>query len=696
MAQKARPIQRGASVATTGQNRRQLGLLLLIVLMVFVQVCGHEFLEYDDNQNIYQNELITKFTPANLAHFWKRPFAGMYIPLTYNFWSLEAKLASFLPPGQASELNPYLFHTVNLLLHLANASLVFFILQRFIANNWAVFCGALFFAVHPVQVEPVAWVTGGKDLLSTFFSLMALGLYIESAQAQTAGRRPTFRYLLSGLCFLAALLSKPGAVVLPLVVGVIGLSLLHVSRKKVAYDLAPWGLLMLPIIIMTKMVQSDASHDFLPTIWQRLLICGDSLSFYLLKVVLPLHLGPDYGRTPQLVLQQDWIYLTGLLPYVVLAAIIWQARVTYRVAAAIFVVSLLPVLGFVSFTFQSISTVADRYLYLAMLGPALAVAWGMGQCRNKFAWGGSAVILLLLASKSVLQISSWQDTIVFNQQALTVNPRSWTAYGNLGNAKAKQNQQAEAIGHYQRALALKPDDEKTTFNLGVSYGALNQTEAAIAAYHKTLELIAVHEGKEKAYRAELLRDCYLDLGVLYDKSQRQGEAITYYQKAIAADPDYSFSSANLADLFAEIGRKDEAIALYQKALTLAPSVKGIHGSLGMLLMERGNLAAAVDHFTRALAEAPADLAVRLNLGLALYHQQNFAEASRQFMEVVQVEQAPAEASAEAHNGLGAIYLAQGRWQEAGEALQTALRYVPGHQAAKDNFRKLQDEMGNPP
>ncbi len=677
-----------------GQNRWPLALLVLAVLMVFFQVTGHEFLEYDDNQNIYQNELVTRLTPANLVHFWQKPFAGMYIPLTYNFWSLQAKVASFLPAGHATELNPYLFHTTNLLLHLANACLVFFIVRRFVNNDWATLLGALLFAIHPVQVEPVAWITGGKDLLSAFFSLLSLWLYIDYAQSSSVGRWRKASYLLALGFFLAALLAKPGAVVVPLLALVIGLLLLHKNIKQLAYDFAPWVIMVLPIVIMTKMAQATAAarHVFLPTAWQRLLISGDSLSFYCLKLLAPLHLGPDYGRTPQFVLQHDWHYLTGLLPYILAFVLFWKARGAYRAAAGIFVLSLLPVLGIFTFTFQLISTVADRYLYLAMLGPALAASWFINQTKSKAAWGISLAILALFGIKSATQVPIWQDSITFNQHAITINPRSWTAYGNLGNAMAQQNQQEVAIGFYQQALALKPDDEKSTFNLGISYSILNQTEAAIAAFRKTIELVESDTHKDNPYKTEARRDAYFNLGIEFDKSERTFEAITSYQKAIASDPAFAVAHANLGDLYAATGKIDAAITTYQKTLALDPSIKGVNGNLGLLLAAQGNLATAVGHFNKALAQAPNDLPVRLNLGLALYQQKDFAEASRQFLQVIQADRAPVEVSAEAYNGLGAIYMAQGRWQEASDALQKVLQFAPDHQYAKDNLQKTLDEI----
>jgi len=692
MARKPQPTSNRPQPVALGQNRWPLALLVLVVLMVFSQVCGHELLGYDDIQNITQNDLVIKLTPANLLHFWKQPFAGMYIPLTYNFWSIQAKLASFLPAGQATALNPYLFHTVNLFFHLTNACLVFFIIRRFVKNDWATLLGALLFAIHPVQVEPVAWVTGFKDMLSGFFSLLSLGLYLDYAQAPSTGRWRKASYLLALGFFLAALLAKPGVVVMPLVAGLIGLVLLHKNIKQLVFDLAPWVVLVLPIAIVTKMAQPVASHGFLPTFGQRLLISGDSLSFYLLKLIAPLHLGYDYGRTPQLVLQHDWLYLTGLIPYLLAIAITWKAKAPYRAAAGIFVLLLLPVSGILPFTFQLISTVADRYLYLAMLGPALAASWFIDQSKTKTVWVIALTILALFGIKSMTQAPTWEDSLTLNQQAININPQSWTAYGNLANAKAEQNQQEEAITLYQKALALKPDDEKSTFNLGVAYGLINQTEAAIAAYRKTVALIKANNDTDNPFKAELLRDAYVNLGVLYDKSKRTDEAIASYRNVIAVDPGFTFSYANLGNLYAEIGRKDDAIAMYQKALALDPFIRGIDSNLGELLAEQGDLADAVTHFNKALAQTPDDPPTRLNLGLALYHQKEFAEASRQFLQVIKADRASTGASVEAYNGLGAVYMAQGRWQEASDALRTALQYAPDHQYAKDNLLKTLDEI----
>lgn len=676
-----------------GRNRWPLVLLGLAVITVFCSVCGHEFLDYDDNQNITQNALITTLTPANLLFFWKKPFAGMYIPLTYNFWALQAKLASFLPAGQATALSPYLFHTVNLLLHLANAMLVFSLIRRFVHDAWAALLGALLFALHPVQVEPVAWITGCKDLLSGFFSLLALRLYVDYAQSPAGRRGQAARYLLALAAFLAALLAKPGAVVVPLLAGVIGRLLLRRTVKQLIWELIPWICLILPIAVLTRMAQPDTRHGFLPTVWQRLLISGDSLSFYLLKLLAPLKLGPDYGRTPQYALGQDWLYLTGLLPFALIAAIVWKARPAYRAATGLFVIVLLPVSGIINFTFQGISTVADRYLYLAMLGPALAAGFFLQHRKSRLSWGIGLALLALFGMKSASQVRVWQDSITFNQHALAVNPRSWTAYGNLGNDVAKQNRQAEAIRLYQQALALKPDDEKTTFNLGLSYSLLNQSEAAIAAFHKTLAIVQSEAHKDNPYKGVTIRDAYFNLGAVYAKGQRLAEAIDAYRKTVAIAPDFVFAYANLGDLYAESGQMEAAIAMYQKALSLDPTIQGVTGNLGLLLAEQGNLPAAISHFQKALSQAPDDLPIRLNLGLALYHQNDFSEASRQLLQVTQAKQVPVEIAVEAYNALGALYMAQGRRQEAVDALRTVLRYAPGHQFARENLDKVLTEMG---
>jgi len=409
-------------------------MLFLAVMAVFCRVLGHEFLDYDDNLNIYENPLLLNLSPANLLRFWLKPYEGLYIPLTYSLWALLAKLSLLMPAADGKLFNPHLFHGANLLLHGVNAIVLFCLLRLLLKKEWPAAAGALIFALHPLQVEEVAWVTGFKGVGSGFFSLVVLWLYaLHGSAAERESRRLPLYYLLASFFFLAAMLAKPSTVVLPLVAGVMGVLLLDRPLRRVASELAPWLVLTLPVVILTKLSQPDTQHGFLPNIGQRFLIAGDALSFYFGKLFWPAKLSVDYGRTPEFVLGHLWVYGSGLAPYLLLALFFWKCRNRWALTAVgIIVVVLAPVLGFVPFTFQDTSTVADRYFYLALIGPAIFSGWILSRYQSWAVRVVFAVVVAALALQSAIQVQTWRDSWTFNNYTLSLNPNSWLAYHNIG------------------------------------------------------------------------------------------------------------------------------------------------------------------------------------------------------------------------------------------------------------------------
>jgi len=194
--------------------------------------------------------------------------------------------------------------------------------------------------------------------------------------------------------------------------------------------------------------------------WTRPLIAGDALAFYLGKLVWPVGLGIDYGRTPTFVLAHWWGYATWFMP-LLLGALLWYGRRRFSwlwMSAAIFAICLLPVLGLTPFAFQGYSTVADRYLYLALLGPALALAWALSRLTQRSALlTGSvcAVIFALWGFASSLQVMTWDSSFSLFQNALAVNPQSGMANYNLALLLSAQGKQAEADAHFRKASRLK-------------------------------------------------------------------------------------------------------------------------------------------------------------------------------------------------------------------------------------------------
>lgn len=575
----------------------RLALLLAgLVLVVFLPVCGFEFVNYDDGFNIYNNWRVTQFSWSNLFRFWQAPYEKLYIPLTYTLWSVLDVVADGLGGGQCSALDPTVFHTANLVLHLGCSLAVLAILRRLVINSWAAWAGALLFAVHPVQVEAVAWVTGLKDVFSAFWALLAIWqylLYCSCPQDGRHARRAWIHYGVLGFCFGLAILAKPGVVIVPLLLLVIGRLWLGRGWRLLALEIIPLVLMTVPVIIMTKGAQPDSGQAWQPELWQRFLVAGDALSYYFYKVVAPARLAPDYGRTPRFVLGHGWVYFTFLLPVVALAL-----RCRFRraggclVAADIFAVSLLPVLGLVSFDFQNISTVADRYLYLAMLGPGLAIAWALARWRTWQAWLIFVVAVALLIGKTVVQEGHWRNSARLTAHALTVNPQSWVMNNNHGLAMVQAEEYGQAVVSFERAVDANPGYAEAYNNLGALYRQLGQNSDAEDNFHKALEL------NPKNAKAAF------SLARLHRLRHQPMQAIAYYRQAIAAKPDFIEAYNNLGLIYLELNRTHAAVELYGEALRRCPDHPQLHYNLARVYAQLGRRQESISELRRAAAVDP--------------------------------------------------------------------------------------------
>jgi tetratricopeptide (TPR) repeat protein len=659
--------------------------LALVVLGVLGPVIGNEFLDYDDAINITANPLVTHASLEGLLGLWQKPYINLYIPLTYTLWAILAKASSLLPGGVAGQPNAALFHAASLLLHLASAALVLRILTDICRSPWAAWAGACLFAIHPAQVEAVAWATGMKDLLSGLFALTALWLYLRFCLAARDGGGGRWGLIAaSAVAFLLAMLAKPGAVAMPVVAWLMAVLLLDRRPMATAMTLLPWLLLAAPVVVVTSAAQAEPHHVFEPAWWQRFLVVGDAISFYGGKLMLPITLGPDYGRTPQWVLNHGWSLLSGTLPYGLLAALLWKGARQGRAAVGIFVSILLPVSGIIPFVFQQISTVADRYLYLAMLGPALALAWWLAAVKNRAVWWGVLLVLAVCGGKSGQQLRYWHEPKVFYDHALQVNPRSWTAYNNLGNWYADANRPAEAIAFYDRAITIDPQYAEAYNNLGTARAAMKQWQPAIDAFLRAMEInpyyvdAAINLGD--AYRAIQLNEeaigayqfaiaagtsaikPFYSLCTLYQELKRNEEAASCYNKLLAIKPDSAASLNNLGTVYKELNRDAEAIAAYQQALALRPDFAEVYNNMGFVYAAQNKFTEAIPWYLKAAELYPGHALPMRNLALAYSALGQTAEAIRWLKKAIVVE----PAFAPNYNELSRLHLALKEYPQAVE------------------------------
>ena len=692
----------------TGWSRLCAVLILATAtLVVFWPVLGHEFLAYDDSVNIYQNPYLQARSLDNLMHFWRYPYEGLYAPLTYTGFALAAWLPGLLSaaPSAAVTPDPRVFHGMNLLFHLMSALIVWRIIEQLLrrtrhrgvkmdggANtlplDWAACGGALLFAIHPLQVEPVAWATGFKDLLSGLLSLAAVWLYLKHADTKIqSGADRTSRariyYSLSTVVYFLALLAKPTAVILPLIVGLLAAWGWRRPWREQIGGLAVWLIMALAWGLLTRWVQPGTNLIFEPPLWTRPLIAGDAVLFYLSKLLFPLQFGPDYGRSPQVVLENGWVYITGLAPYALAAWLLLKRKqlAWLATAAGVFVAGTLPVLGMISFGFQRYSTVADRYVYLALLGPALALAWGLSRPMKKLAAVGGVFVLGVLLVRSVWLVPYWHNTATFFEHALKVNSNSYLAHNNLGFVKAGQGKDIEAINHFNEALRIEPESAITHLNLANALKRQGKFEAAIKHYNEALRIAPVYA------RA------HTNLGLLRAEQGQYDQAIDHHTEALRLEPGFAEAHNNLANVKARQGNFEAAERHYTEALRLDPGFVKAHIDYGISLAMQKRFDEAQHHFSEALRLEPNSATAHANLAGLLLQQMKLKEAEFHYSEAVRLK----PRYKNAHLRLSTVLAAQGDFDRARFHISEVLRMDPDHQAARqilDRIDYLDRSSGN--
>jgi tetratricopeptide (TPR) repeat protein len=615
--------------------------LIFVVLLVFGQVVNFQLLSWDDDIHLTKNPYLDPVSWSNVGHFWVAPYENLYIPVSYTFYAIEVLIARAIG-GADAPLDPRVFHAGNLLLHAICVLLVFNLLVRLVRQPMAAWAGALLFALHPLQVESVAWVGETRGLLSTALALVAINQYLQFAEAAT---EPTtgfplsaFRsrhFLLATLTFVLSMLAKPSAVALPLVVAAIDWCWLRRRPLVVLKALAPWLVLAVAVVVITKSQQADVRMAFRPSVIERPLIAGDALTFYLGKLAIPLRLGFDYGRSPQRVLASRGTYYLWIAPVLLLGIVsVSRNRWQWYAAAGIFVAALLPTLGFIPFLYQDYSTVADRYMYLPMLGVSLALAAWLTRHGSLAAIACCGFLLGALGRASVVQARFWQDDLAVYQHGLEVNPRSYAAQYSLGGVYRERGQTHAAESYYRAALRLNPQ-----------YARADN-----------------------------------DLGAILLTQGRTQEAIEHFRSALKSMPDFSEAHNGLANALVQAGEIPAAIAEYKKALEINPRSAETHLNLGDTLADQEKLTEARPHLERAIELKPKLAAAHFVLGKVFFGQRLYGPAEREWKLALEFD----PKLADAHNDLGLIYWREGRIAEAGREFDAAIKDQPDLAEARVN------------
>jgi protein O-mannosyl-transferase len=570
-----------------------LGLLLIAATLLAYAPAWHAGFIWDDDRYVTENPMLT--APDGLNRIWfSAHHQSQYFPLTYTTFKFERALWG---------LNPMGYHGVNLLLHGLNALLVWILLRRLeIPGAWL---AAALWALHPVQVESVAWITELKNTQSAFFCLLAVLSWLRFADQQTTRR--CWYYGGALLLQAMALFSKTTACTLPAAL----LLVLWWRGETIGWRRIGQVLPFLFLGVTMGLVsvwweghmgnyqeESGAAFGGL----ERLLIASRALWFYAGKLLWPASLTFSYPKweiNAHEPMQYTWLIGCGAV-----AGLLWWQRkgLGRGVIAGVmfFVATLSPLLGFIwLYTFR-FSFVADHYQYVASLGLLALAGAAVHSLCGRLGRGRPFVkpvvygaLLLGLGGLTWRQCGTYADVETLWRTTLAKNPICWLAHNNLGNALAAQGKVPAAMPHYERALQLNPDYPEAHSNLGSALIAQGRLPAAVQHFETALRLNPT------------LSDAWYNLGNALAAQGKLTEAIDHYERALQLKPGLAPAHVNLGSTLSAQGKWTEAIQHYERALQLKPGLPVAHVNLAGALAAQGNSVEAIQHLQQALELATA-------------------------------------------------------------------------------------------
>ena len=582
--------------------RYDLVVMLVLVLataVVYLQVKDYDFVNYDDNEYITENRHVqTGLTYGNITWAFTAFHVSNWHPLTWISHMLDCQLFG---------LKPGLHHLVNLFFHMANTLLLFLILHRMTKAIWQSAFVAAVFAIHPLHVESVAWVTERKDVLSTLFWMLTIGAYVFYVE-----RRELKRYLFTLLFFALGLLAKPMLVTLPFVLILldywplrrltIGKSAvndnpqseksLNTHRKKkergrdtkkaehinktekqnrqrpaighIILEKVPFFVLALASSIVTYMAQQKAgavgSLQRFP-LSARIANAIVSYCGYIGKMIWPENLAVLYPHPGML---PTWevvaaVFFLGITTFLIIRNV---KRYPYLTTGWLWYLgTLVPVIGLVQVGVQAM---ADRYTYIPIIGVSIMVAWGVPELLRKWRHRNAALAAVAVITLSIFsyvtwkQVGYWQNSVTLFKHTLEKTTNNPIMQNNLGNTLEDEGRLDEAIAHYTESLRIDPNLADSYNNIGLALTKQGRADEAIPNFLKAIRISANHAV------------AHYNLGTVLASRGKLDEAIYHFRESIRISPDYAKAYNNLGNVLLMQGKIDEAIGSFREALRINP------------------------------------------------------------------------------------------------------------------------------
>lgn len=689
--------------------RITIGLALtLAVWFIYEQTLSYDFVNYTDDVHVTDNPVLRDgLSWSGIQQTFAPEYRGYYYPLTILSFMLDIEIHGWGPSG---------FHLTNVVLHIATAIALFLVLWQFTGQVWCSVFVAAVFAVHPLRVESVAWITERKDVLSGLFFMLTLAAYGYYA------RRPFswLMYGLVGLLFALGLLAKPMLMTLPLVLLLLDYWPLRrfdqVSRASIWQWVRSRVVLeKLPLLLLAVLSAASVTYSHVPidaplnpeniSLPWRLGNAIVSYAVYMLQLVAPVGLVVHYPHPgSQLPLWQVIVSLLVLLG--ISGFTIWHARQRpYLIVGWLwYLVMLLPVIGIVRVLADAAR--GDRFTYLPQIGLVILITWGIAELSAR--WPGrrlilsaaGAVVVLALMLTARTQTTHWRDSLTLWSHTLEHTTGNYLAHNHFADSLLNRGYIEPAIEHYQQVLQIREDHTGRVYNsLGVALAIQGDYPAAIDRFRQALQrspddvethfnlgrvqLAAGDLGPAESQFERVLQlqpnyiEAYLKLGQCLARQGDLPAAISQIERAIKLQPNHADAHSHLGNAHALQGELSKATECFMQAVRLNPDHPGFQATLMNALLQlvtEGQVATAIEHYEVLLKRRPNDGLVRNNFAwlLATTPDDTHRNGSRA-IELAQASIALSGNNAAVLDTLAAAYATAGQFSKAIDAVKQALQ-----------------------
>ncbi len=632
------------------QHGKLLACLVLVtsVIAVYWQTLHHDFVNFDDPSYVYDNEFVKSGLNARsirwaFSYTENIDLVGLWLPLAFLSHMLDCQIYGLNPAGH---------HLTNVILHIVNSLLILLAFTYMTRRFWLSFALACLFALHPLRVESVAWITERKDVLSMMFALIAIIAYVGFVRS----RRPS-RYIIALVSFALGLLTKPTLVTLPFVLLLLDYwplkrfqipesvhsnsnsqeSLVIRSRiwlyfraltEKLPFFILS-GLDSVMIYSIQKAVGSVAQEAGLSLI-SRISNALISYAEYVEKFFLPIRLQFFYPH-PGKNVSVSYVAVSVVTLCAISAVLIYFYRRQYTLVGWLWYLgTLVPVIGLVQ---SGSAAMADRYTYIPGIGLAIIVVWGLADLTKNIKAKPLKILLILLFTLAYCslgflswrQVKTWKNDMALFSHAVKVNPKNWYAHEMLANTLYYQGQYDKAIEHYKQAVKIRPSPRIQNY-IGEVLITQKKYHEAVLLYdqllpplpdtNQTAEIDPVKYGK--LYNLTIIyADSHVNCGFALWQTGRVDEALAHFYEALRVRPDYVPAHTNLVNLFLGRGDYGQAIRQSRELLKLTPQSSQAYANLGLALFNSGRYDQAIANFERAIVLDPYETILRYHLAEAL-------------------------------------------------------------------------------